>query len=104
MENLTCAARLYGMPIREAREKMRQIMLRLGLKESAFTQPMENMSRRMQQKAAVARGFLTSPTLLLLLDERTTGLDPQSKRDVQGFVREIRDDHNATILLTTLTI
>jgi len=100
MENLTYAARLYGMPIREAREKMRQIMLRLGLKESTFTQPMENMSRGMQQKVAVARGFLTSPTLLLL-DEPTTGLDPQSKRDVQGFVREIREDHDATILLTT---
>jgi len=100
MENLTYAARLYGMPIREAREKMREIMLRLGLKESTFSQPMENMSRGMQQKVAVARGFLTSPTLLLL-DEPTTGLDPQSKRDVQGFVREIRDDHDATILLTT---
>jgi ABC-2 type transport system ATP-binding protein len=100
LENLSYAARLYGMPIREAREKMRQIMLRLGLKEEAFTSPMENMSRGMQQKVAVARGFLTSPTLLLL-DEPTTGLDPYSKRDVQGFVREIRETHDATILLTT---
>ncbi|MCK4391733.1 ABC transporter ATP-binding protein, partial [Candidatus Bipolaricaulota bacterium] len=49
---------------------------------------------------AVARGFLTSPTLLLL-DEPTTGLDPHSKRDVQGFVRQIRAEHDATILLTT---
>jgi ABC-2 type transport system ATP-binding protein len=79
---------------------MRQIMLRLGLKEEAFTSPMENMSRGMQQKVAVARGFLTSPTLLLL-DDPTTGLDPYSKRDVQGFVREIRETHDATILLTT---
>jgi ABC-2 type transport system ATP-binding protein len=61
---------------------------------------MENMSRGMQQKVAVARGFLTSPTLLLL-DEPTTGLDPYSKRDVQAFVREIRETHDATILLTT---
>ena len=58
------------------------------------------MSRGMQQKVAVARGFLTSPTLLLL-DEPTTGLDPYSKRDVQAFVREIRETHDATILLTT---
>jgi len=61
---------------------------------------MEHMSRGMQQKVAVARGFLTSPTLLLL-DEPTTGLDPHSKRDVQGFVRQIRAEHDATILLTT---
>ena len=58
------------------------------------------MSRGMQQKVAVARGFLTSP-ILLLLDEPTTGLDPQSKRDVQAFVREIRSTHDATVLLTT---
>jgi len=75
-------------------------MLRLGLKEETFTSPMENMSRGMQQKVAVARGFLTSPTLLLL-DEPTTGLDPYSKRDVQAFVREIRETHDATTLLTT---
>ncbi len=54
----------------------------------------------MQQKVAVARGFLTSP-VLLLLDEPTTGLDPHSKRDVQAFVREIRGEHDATVLLTT---
>ena len=100
IENLMYAARLYGMPPSEARLKMRAIMKRLGLKESTFTQPMEHMSRGMQQKVAVARGFLTSP-ILLLLDEPTTGLDPHSKRDVQAFVREIRETNNATVLLTT---
>jgi ABC-2 type transport system ATP-binding protein len=100
VENLMYAARLYGLPAREARETMRSIMKRLGLKEETFTQPMEHMSRGMQQKVAVARGFLTSP-ILLLLDEPTTGLDPHSKRDVQVFVREIREAHNATVLLTT---
>jgi ABC-2 type transport system ATP-binding protein len=100
LENLSYAARLYGLPMREARIRMREILLRLGLKEDAFTQPMEQLSRGMQQKVAVARGFLTSPTLLLL-DEPTTGLDPHSKRDVQAFVREIRAEHDATVLLTT---
>ncbi|MFN2226561.1 MAG: ABC transporter ATP-binding protein, partial [Anaerolineae bacterium] len=37
----------------------------------------------------------------LLLDEPTTGLDPRSKREVQAFVLELRDTHDATILLTT---
>jgi ABC-2 type transport system ATP-binding protein len=54
----------------------------------------------MQQKVAIARAFLTSP-IVLLLDEPTTGLDPRSKLDVQTFVRELRDEHDATILLTT---
>lgn len=100
IENLMYAARLYGMDAGEAKIKMRSIMKRLGLKEETFQQPMEHMSRGMQQKVAVARGFLTSPTLLLL-DEPTTGLDPHSKRDVQAFVREIRETHDATVLLTT---
>ena len=100
IENLMYAARLYGMDAGEAKTKMRSIMKRLGLKEETFQQPMEHMSRGMQQKVAVARGFLTSP-ILLLLDEPTTGLDPHSKRDVQAFVREIREKHDATVLLTT---
>jgi len=100
IENLMYAARLYGLPASEARPRMRAIMKRLGLKEETFDHPMEHMSRGMQQKVAVARGFLTSP-ILLLLDEPTTGLDPHSKRDVQTFVREIREAHDATVLLTT---
>jgi ABC-2 type transport system ATP-binding protein len=100
IENLMYAARLYGMDAGEAKTKMRSIMKRLGLKEETFNNPMEHMSRGMQQKVAVARGFLTSP-ILLLLYEPTTCLDPQSKRDVQAFVREIRETHDATVLLTT---
>jgi len=38
---------------------------------------------------------------VLLLDEPTTGLDPRSKIDVQNFVNELRDQHDATILITT---
>lgn len=100
MENLLYGARLYGVAANDARTQAKSILLRLGLEEKAIFQPMEEMSRGMQQKVAIARAFLTHP-ILLLLDEPTTGLDPRSKREVQAFVRELRDTHDATILLTT---
>src|SRR5207249_799226 len=65
-----------------------------------MTEPLEKLSRGMQQKVAIARAFLSTP-MLLLLDEPTTGLDIRSKREVQTFVRDLRDEHDATILLTT---
>ncbi len=100
MENLIYAARLYNMPAAEARARIRSILGRLGIKPDRIGAPLEHMSRGMQQKVAIARAFLTAP-VVLLLDEPTTGLDPRSKIDVQTFVRELRDEHNATILLTT---
>src|SRR2546429_6059758 len=100
MENLIYAARLYNMPTAEARREIRRILGRLGIKPDRIDAPLENMSRGMQQKVAIARAFLTAP-VVLLLDEPTTGLDPRSKIDVQTFVRELRDEHDATILLTT---
>lgn len=100
LENLMYAARLYGLPGREARQQAFAILHRLGLKDKEILGPLEDMSRGMQQKVAIARAFLTQP-ILLLLDEPTTGLDPRSKRDVQAFVRELRDTHDATIVLTT---
>ena len=100
MENLLYSARLYGVPAGEARDQIRAILMRLGIKQDRIGQSVESMSRGMQQKVAIARAFLTSP-IFLLLDEPTTGLDPRSKQDVQVFVRELRDTHDATILLTT---
>jgi ABC-2 type transport system ATP-binding protein len=100
MENLLYSARLYGLTAHHARPMITGILTRLGIKRDRISQPLENMSRGMQQKVAIARAFLTAP-ILLLLDEPTTGLDPRSKQDVQVFICELRDTHDATILLTT---
>ena len=99
-ENLAYAARLYGLDARVARGEAIRILARLGVGEKRLSRPLEQMSRGMQQKVAIARALLTSPTVLLL-DEPTTGLDPRSKLDVQAFIEEVRATHDATILLTT---
>jgi ABC-2 type transport system ATP-binding protein len=99
-ENLGYAARYYGMTARDTRDRIPAILERVGFPSDRRDEPMENLSRGMQQKVALARALLTSP-VVLLLDEPTTGLDPRSKLEVQEFVREIRETHDSTILLCT---
>jgi ABC-2 type transport system ATP-binding protein len=100
IENLSYAARFYGLRPHATRERIPEILDRVGFPGDRRDEPMENLSRGMQQKVALARALLTAP-ILLLLDEPTTGLDPRSKQDVQVFVRQLRQEHDATILITT---
>jgi ABC-2 type transport system ATP-binding protein len=99
-ENLSYASRFYGMTAGQTRDRIPEILERVGFPSKRRGEPMENLSRGMQQKVALARALLTAP-VLLLLDEPTTGLDPRSKLEVQQFIREIRDSHDSTILLCT---
>jgi ABC-2 type transport system ATP-binding protein len=99
-ENLAYAARFYGMTPSQTRSRIPVILGRVGFPPDRRGEAMEHLSRGMQQKVALARALLTSP-VLLLLDEPTTGLDPRSKAEVQGFIREIRERHDSTILLCT---
>jgi ABC-2 type transport system ATP-binding protein len=100
LENLRYAARLYGLSAEEGRENAEAILKRLGIRREKMVTPLENLSRGQQQKVAIARALMTSPTLILL-DEPTTGLDPKSKRDVQEYIEEVMSTHDATIILTT---
>lgn len=99
-ENLAYATGLYGVPNRVAQIRAREILHRLGLPAQKLRVPLEQLSRGQQQKIAIARALLTSPTLMLL-DEPTTGLDPKSRREVQQFVLEVRETHDATIVICT---
>jgi ABC-2 type transport system ATP-binding protein len=100
VENLSYAARFYGLRASETRDQIPEILGRVGFPVDRQNDPMENLSRGMQQKVALARALLTAP-ILLLLDEPTTGLDPRSKQEVQKFIREVRAEHDATVLLCT---
>ena len=100
MENLLYGAKLYGVTAGEARPRIKEILDNIGFAHKRAQEPMEHLSRGMQQKVALARALLTSP-ILMLLDEPTTGLDPRSKKDVQAFIRRIRKEHDSSILLCT---
>jgi ABC-2 type transport system ATP-binding protein len=100
LENLLFGAKLYGISDRESKPRIQEILEGIGFDVKRVGEPMEHLSRGMQQKIALARALLTSP-MLMLLDEPTTGLDPRSKKDVQRLIQSIRKDHDSSILLCT---
>lgn len=99
-ENLLYTALLYGQNAREAERRAMDILGQLGMENTKFSTPLEEMSRGMQQKISIARALMINPPLLLL-DEPTTGLDPKSRRDVQLFLENLQSREGTTILLTT---
>src|SRR5260370_23194946 len=94
------APRLYGRGAGGTRAKVVEILHRLGLPLDTLDQPMKQLSRGQQQKDAIARSFLTAPSLLLM-DEPTTGLDPRSKKEVQSVLETLRAEPDITFLLCT---
>ena len=99
-ENMLYAARLYGGGTGGTRGRVVEILERLGLPLDTIDQPMKQLSRGQQQKVAIARSFLTAPSLLLM-DEPTTGLDPRSKKEVQALLEALRSEREITVLLCT---
>ncbi len=99
-ENMVYAARLYGGVGNGTRRRVVEILIQLGLARDVIDQPMKQLSRGQQQKVAIARSFLTAPSLLLM-DEPTTGLDPRSKKEVQSVLETLRVERHITVLLCT---
>src|SRR6266699_4805775 len=99
-ENMVYASRLYGNTSRQTRRRVIEILDLLGLSKDVVDQPMRQLSRGQQQKVAIARSFLTAPSLLLM-DEPTTGLDPRSKKEVQAALAMLRAGREITVLLCT---
>jgi len=97
-ENLVYAARLYGGA--GVRSRVVEVLEGLGLSRDLVDHPMKQLSRGQQQKVAIARSFLTAPSLLLM-DEPTTGLDPRSKKEVQAALDSLRAERDITVLLCT---
>ena len=99
-ENMLYAARLYGGGAEGTRRQVVDLLDRLGLPRDTLDEPMKQLSRGQQQKVAIARSFLTAPSLLLM-DEPTTGLDPRSKKEVQSLLQMLRAERDVTVLLCT---
>ncbi len=99
-ENLWMFSQFYGVPMREANERIERMLKVVGLADRMNTKS-SDLSTGLRQKMNIVRGFITDPRVLFL-DEPTLGLDVGAAREVRGFLRTwMERDPGRTILLTT---
>ena len=99
-ENLWMFSQFYGMPSREANQRIVELLTLVGLEDRIHTKS-SDLSTGLRQKMNIVRGFLTDPEVLFL-DEPTLGLDVGASRDVRKLIRGWLDaDKKRTLLLTT---
>jgi ABC-2 type transport system ATP-binding protein len=98
-DNLYVHGRLYGLKGRELEERIYELLEFVDLKEYANKQ-VRYFSGGMKRRLELARGLMSNPEMLIL-DEPTIGLDPQSRAKIWDYIRELRRKYNVTILMTT---
>lgn len=99
-ENLWMFSQFYGVPSKEANQRIEQLLEMVGLKDRMHTKS-SDLSTGLRQKMNIVRGFLTEPEVLFL-DEPTLGLDVGAMRDVRRFILDwLKADRERTLLLTT---
>ena len=99
LENLDIYARFYDMPRKERNERIHYLIDLVGLKER-MNDLVATYSGGMRRRLEIAKGLVHKPSMLIL-DEPTIGLDPQSRHVVWELLRKFRSEDNLTILLTT---
>lgn len=98
-ENLDIYGKYYQVPEKERRDRIRELLERVGLTERA-DDLVAAYSGGMRRRLEIARGLIHRPKILFL-DEPTIGLDPQSRRVVWDLLQQFRKNENLTIFLTT---
>jgi ABC-2 type transport system ATP-binding protein len=98
-ENMDIYGRFYGIPSKERKERINNLLDKVGLMARA-DDLVATYSGGMRRRLEIARVLVHRPKILFL-DEPTIGLDPQSRRVVWDFLRELRQDGSVTIFLTT---
>ena len=97
-DNLLIYSKFYGIPAKDARTRIEELLAFMELQEKAKAKVRE-LSGGMQRRLTIARALLNKPRLLIL-DEPTTGLDPQVRHLIWNKLRELKDK-GVTILITT---
>ena len=98
-DNLSSRAALYGISGKALKERLNALSEMLDLKP-LMNRTVGKLSGGQRRRIDIARALLHSPEILIL-DEPTTGLDPQTRKMIWDAVRSLREQENLTVFLTT---
>jgi ABC-2 type transport system ATP-binding protein len=98
-QNLKLHAELYGVQSDLVAPRMEQVLKMVGLWDRKDT-VVATFSGGMRRRLEIARGLMHSPRVLFL-DEPTIGLDPQTRRSIWSYIRELKEREEITIFMTT---
>jgi ABC-2 type transport system ATP-binding protein len=98
-QNLELHAELYGVQADLVEPRMEQALTMVGLWDRRAA-PVATFSGGMRRRLEIARGLMHSPRVLFL-DEPTIGLDPQTRRSIWSYIRELKESEEITIFMTT---
>ena len=98
-DNLEIKASLYGLSRKEIKSRVNELAEILDFK-SFLNRPLAKLSGGQKRRIDIARALLNKPDILIL-DEPTTGLDPQTRKMIWAVITKLRKENNMTVLLTT---
>jgi ABC-2 type transport system ATP-binding protein len=99
IENLRAQGRLYGLRGADLNRAVGEVLERLRLQDRA-NDIVETLSGGLKRRTEIAKALLHGPEVLLM-DEPSTGLDPAARRELADYIRSLREQRGATVLLTT---
>lgn len=98
-ENLRLITRLNGIPEPEAKRRIEEALEQVGLREVA-ARPVATFSHGMRQRLGIADVLVKRPKLAIL-DEPTSGIDPEGAVQILDLIRRLRDEAGMTVILSS---
>jgi ABC-2 type transport system ATP-binding protein len=98
-ENVLISSKLYGMPAKERKTRIQDVLNFLELTDRA-NDMVNTFSGGMMRRLEIAQALVNRPRVLFL-DEPSIGLDPNARRIIWGLIKKLRDEYNTTIMMTT---
>lgn len=98
LDQMILYASYFRIPVHEAETRARALLTRFAL-ESKISESVEALSGGMRRRLQVARALISQPSVLIL-DEPTTGLDPEARRIVWDILRTFRESRGSILLST----